>query len=84
MSDSSSVASERNDSVRWSGEQRKILDTFQDRWNDAPDSREIRRGFVTELVTALLQLEHSPPEKDLSKVCHPNNLSTSFPLLITR
>lgn len=68
MSDTSSAASERNDSVGWTGAQRRILDTYQDRWNDAPDSRDVRRGFVTELFNALQQLEHPPPEENLSKV----------------
>lgn len=68
MSDTSSIASERNISVSWTGAQRRILDTYQVRWNDAPDSRDVRRGFITELVSALQQLEHSPPEENLSKV----------------
>lgn len=68
MSDTSSAASERNESVSWTGAQRRILDSYQERWNDAPDSREVRRGFVAELVIALQQLEHSPPEENLAKV----------------
>lgn len=73
MSDTSSVASDRKESISWTAAQRRVLDTYQERWNDAPDSRDVRRGLVTELVNALQQLEHSPPEHNLSKVWNAYN-----------
>lgn len=82
MSDTSSVASERNESVSWTGAQHRVLDTYQERWNDAPDSREVRRGFVTELVIALQQLELSPPEENLSKVRNTYNSRNGHSKLI--
>lgn len=58
------------------------MDSFQDRWNQVPDSKPSRRALIDTMAEEMMNLEEPPPRENIAKVNTPISPSAWYSLEI--